>query len=114
MSETLFGKIPIAAKWSAIAARLVAPDTFGLFAWAALLAGRRSGLDSYSERCVCARIWRTRSGARLPRGESRLVLMSGKVPPGPSELLGSQETQELMSAFEEWTDCVTPPQALWR
>jgi receptor protein-tyrosine kinase len=53
-----------------------------------------------------------KSALQRPGEEQLLVLTSGKMPPNPSELLGSQKMKELIESLEEWGDWViidTPP-----
>lgn len=53
-----------------------------------------------------------KAALQRPGDEQLLVLTSGKMPPNPSELLGSQRMQELVRELEEWADWVvidTPP-----
>lgn len=53
-----------------------------------------------------------KAALQRPGGEQLVVLTSGKMPPNPSELLGSTKTQELIKSLEEWADWVivdTPP-----
>lgn len=53
-----------------------------------------------------------KSALQRPGDEQLLVLTSGKMPPNPSELLGSQKMKELIESLEEWGDWViidTPP-----
>jgi capsular exopolysaccharide synthesis family protein len=47
-----------------------------------------------------------------PGGENLLVLNSGKMPPNPSELLGSENMAELVKGLQEWSDWIivdSPP-----
>jgi non-specific protein-tyrosine kinase len=53
-----------------------------------------------------------KSALQSPTGEELLILTSGKMPPNPSELLGSQKMQELIESLKEWADWViidSPP-----
>jgi capsular exopolysaccharide synthesis family protein len=53
-----------------------------------------------------------KAALQRPGDEQLLVLTSGKMPPNPSELLGSAKMQELIESLEEWADWViidTPP-----
>ncbi len=53
-----------------------------------------------------------KAALQRPREESLLILTSGKMPPNPSELLGSTKMQDLIAELEEWADWViidTPP-----
>jgi len=53
-----------------------------------------------------------KAALQKPSDEHLLVLTSGKMPPNPSELLGSTKMQEVMKSLEEWGDWViidTPP-----
>ena len=54
-----------------------------------------------------------KSALQKPREDmSLLVLTSGKLPPNPSELLGSEKMRDLLEALKEWGDWViidTPP-----
>ena len=53
-----------------------------------------------------------KSALQRPGDEQLLVLTSGKMPPNPSELLGSEKMQELVKSIGEWGDWViidTPP-----
>ncbi|MDP2401496.1 MAG: polysaccharide biosynthesis tyrosine autokinase, partial [Actinomycetota bacterium] len=53
-----------------------------------------------------------KAALQRPGDESLLVMTSGKMPPNPSELLGSQKMQALMTELGEWADWVivdTPP-----
>jgi non-specific protein-tyrosine kinase len=53
-----------------------------------------------------------KAALQRPREEELLVLTSGKMPPNPSELLGSQKMKELVESLEEWADWViidSPP-----
>ena len=53
-----------------------------------------------------------KAALQRPGDEQLLVLTSGKMPPNPSELLGSNKMQEVIKSLEEWGDWViidTPP-----
>lgn len=53
-----------------------------------------------------------KSALQRPGDEQLVVLTSGKMPPNPSELLGSSKMQSLIESVEEWADWVvidTPP-----
>jgi receptor protein-tyrosine kinase len=53
-----------------------------------------------------------KAALQRPGDEQLLVLTSGKMPPNPSELLGSLKMQELIKELEAWADWViidTPP-----
>lgn len=53
-----------------------------------------------------------KSALQKPGDEQLLILTSGRMPPNPSELLGSTKMQELVRSLEEWADMViidTPP-----
>ncbi len=53
-----------------------------------------------------------KAALQRPGDEQLVVLTSGKMPPNPSELLGSSKMQELIESLEEWADWVvidTPP-----
>jgi capsular exopolysaccharide synthesis family protein len=53
-----------------------------------------------------------KAALQRPGDEELLVLTSGKMPPNPSELLGSSKMQELVENLEEWADWIiidTPP-----
>jgi capsular exopolysaccharide synthesis family protein len=53
-----------------------------------------------------------KSALQRPGDEQLVVLTSGKMPPNPSELLGSAKMQELVNELEQWADWViidTPP-----
>jgi receptor protein-tyrosine kinase len=53
-----------------------------------------------------------KAALQRPGDEQLLVLTSGKMPPNPSELLGSAKMQELIKGLEEWAEWViidTPP-----
>jgi len=53
-----------------------------------------------------------KSVLQRPRGEEVLVLTSGKMPPNPSELLGSQKMADLLTSLGEWADWIildSPP-----
>ncbi len=53
-----------------------------------------------------------KAALQRPGDESLLVMTSGKMPPNPSELLGSQKMKELITELEDWADWVildTPP-----
>ena len=53
-----------------------------------------------------------KAALQRPGDESLLIMTSGKMPPNPSELLGSQKMQELIGELEEWADWVvidSPP-----
>jgi non-specific protein-tyrosine kinase len=53
-----------------------------------------------------------KAALQRPGDEQLLVLTSGKMPPNPSELLGSQKMQDLIVELEGWADWViidTPP-----
>lgn len=53
-----------------------------------------------------------KSALQRPMDEQLLILTSGKMPPNPSELLGSEKMKTLVHELEEWADLViidTPP-----
>jgi capsular exopolysaccharide synthesis family protein len=53
-----------------------------------------------------------KAALQRPGDEQLLVLTSGRMPPNPSELLGSTKMQEIVKSLEEWADWViidTPP-----
>ncbi len=53
-----------------------------------------------------------KAALQRPGDEHLLVMTSGKMPPNPSELLGSKKMEELIRNLEEWADWViidTPP-----
>ncbi len=53
-----------------------------------------------------------KSALQRPLDEQLLILTAGKMPPNPSELLGSTKMQEIIESLEEWADWViidTPP-----
>jgi capsular exopolysaccharide synthesis family protein len=53
-----------------------------------------------------------KSALQRPGDEQLLVLSSGKMPPNPSELLGSQKMADLIESLKEWADWVvvdSPP-----
>ena len=53
-----------------------------------------------------------KAALQRPGDEQLLVMTSGKMPPNPSELLGSQKMKELLAEIAEWADWVildTPP-----
>ncbi|MHB9003858.1 MAG: polysaccharide biosynthesis tyrosine autokinase [Coriobacteriia bacterium] len=53
-----------------------------------------------------------KAALQRPTDEQLLILTSGKMPPNPSELLGSAKMQSLVGELEEWADWViidTPP-----
>jgi len=53
-----------------------------------------------------------KAALQRPGDEQLLVMTAGKMPPNPSELLGSSKMKEVMKALEEWGDWViidTPP-----
>ncbi len=53
-----------------------------------------------------------KAALQRPGDAQLLVLTSGKMPPNPSELLGSSKMQEVIESLEEWADWViidTPP-----
>ncbi len=53
-----------------------------------------------------------KAALQRPGDERLLVLTSGKMPPNPSELLGSAKMEEVVKSLEEWGDWViidTPP-----
>jgi len=53
-----------------------------------------------------------KAALQRPGDEQLLVMTAGKMPPNPSELLGSTKMQEVISSLEEWGDWViidTPP-----
>ncbi|PKQ29458.1 MAG: hypothetical protein CVT60_05215 [Actinobacteria bacterium HGW-Actinobacteria-10] len=53
-----------------------------------------------------------KAALQRPTDEQLLILTSGKMPPNPSELLGSAKMQSLIGELEEWADWViidTPP-----
>lgn len=53
-----------------------------------------------------------KSALQRPGDEQLLVLASGKMPPNPSELLGSQKMSELIESLKEWADWIivdSPP-----
>jgi capsular exopolysaccharide synthesis family protein len=53
-----------------------------------------------------------KSALQRPGDDQLLVLTSGKMPPNPSELLGSQRMQEVVDSLKEWADWIiidTPP-----
>lgn len=47
-----------------------------------------------------------KAALQRPGDERLLVMTSGKMPPNPSELLGSNKMQELVKSLEEWADWV--------
>ena len=47
-----------------------------------------------------------KAALQRPGDEQLLVLTSGKMPPNPSELLGSTKMEEVMKSLEEWGDWV--------
>ncbi len=53
-----------------------------------------------------------KAALQRPGDSQLLVLTAGKMPPNPSELLGSTKMQEVLESLEEWADWViidTPP-----
>ncbi|NTU70233.1 MAG: polysaccharide biosynthesis tyrosine autokinase [Coriobacteriia bacterium] len=53
-----------------------------------------------------------KASLQRPREDGLLVLTSGKMPPNPSELLGSEKMRELVESLKEWGDWViidSPP-----
>jgi capsular exopolysaccharide synthesis family protein len=53
-----------------------------------------------------------KSALQRPTGDQLLVLTSGKMPPNPSELLGSKRMEEVIESLKDWADWViidTPP-----
>ncbi|MBE0416981.1 MAG: polysaccharide biosynthesis tyrosine autokinase, partial [Coriobacteriia bacterium] len=53
-----------------------------------------------------------KAALQCPGDKSLLIMTSGKIPPNPSELLGSQKMRDLVTDLEEWADWViidTPP-----
>ncbi|MBU4556124.1 MAG: polysaccharide biosynthesis tyrosine autokinase [Actinobacteria bacterium] len=53
-----------------------------------------------------------KAALQQPGSEQLLVMTAGKMPPNPSELLGSTKMQEVVKLLEEWSDWViidTPP-----
>jgi capsular exopolysaccharide synthesis family protein len=53
-----------------------------------------------------------KSALQRPGDDQLLVLTSGKMPPNPSELLGSQKMSDLLESLKEWADWViidSPP-----
>ncbi len=53
-----------------------------------------------------------KAALQRPGDEQLLVLTAGKMPPNPSELLGSSKMQEVVKSLEEWGDWIiidTPP-----
>lgn len=53
-----------------------------------------------------------KAALQRPGDEQLLVMTAGKMPPNPSELLGSSKMHEVMKSLEEWGDWViidTPP-----
>ena len=53
-----------------------------------------------------------KAALQRPGDERLLVLTAGKMPPNPSELLGSKKMQDVVKSLEEWGDWViidTPP-----
>ena len=53
-----------------------------------------------------------KSALQRPGDEHLLVLTAGKMPPNPSEILGSTKMQELIENLKEWSDWIildTPP-----
>jgi capsular exopolysaccharide synthesis family protein len=53
-----------------------------------------------------------KSALQRPGDEQLLVLTSGKMPPNPSELLGSQKMADLIENLKEWADWIvidSPP-----
>ncbi len=53
-----------------------------------------------------------KAALQRPGDEQLLVMTAGKMPPNPSELLGSTKMQEVINSLEEWGDWViidTPP-----
>ena len=53
-----------------------------------------------------------KSALQRPMDEELLILTSGKMPPNPSELLGSEKMRELLDSLKEWADWVivdSPP-----
>lgn len=53
-----------------------------------------------------------KAALQRPGDEQLLIMTSGKMPPNPSELLGSTKMKELIESLEEWADWViidTPP-----
>lgn len=47
-----------------------------------------------------------KSALQRPTGDQLLVLTAGKMPPNPSELLGSRKMEEVITSLEEWADWV--------
>lgn len=47
-----------------------------------------------------------KAALQQPGSEQLLVLNSGKMPPNPSELLGSEKMREVVDSLEEWADWV--------
>lgn len=53
-----------------------------------------------------------KAALQRPMDDQLLVLVSGKMPPNPSELLGSAKMEALLTELEEWADWIiidTPP-----
>jgi len=53
-----------------------------------------------------------KAALQRPGDEQLLIMTSGKMPPNPSELLGSEKMKDLIESLEEWADWVlvdTPP-----
>ena len=53
-----------------------------------------------------------KSALQRPGDEQLLVLASGKMPPNPSELLGSEKMSELIEGLKDWADWIivdSPP-----
>jgi capsular exopolysaccharide synthesis family protein len=53
-----------------------------------------------------------KSALQRPGDEQLLVLTAGKMPPNPSELLGSEKMRDLLESLKEWGDWIiidTPP-----
>jgi succinoglycan biosynthesis transport protein ExoP len=53
-----------------------------------------------------------KSALQRPGGEQLLVLAAGKMPPNPSELLGSQKMSDIIESLKEWADWIivdSPP-----
>lgn len=53
-----------------------------------------------------------KSALQRPTDEQLLVLVSGKMPPNPSELLGSEKMSEVMESLKEWAEWIivdSPP-----
>ncbi len=53
-----------------------------------------------------------KAALQRPSGDQLLVLAAGKMPPNPSELLGSRKMQEVVAALQAWGDWViidSPP-----